>query len=114
MAADQVSRLLTHRVLIRGGGGCCRGRGGVLVVICSDAYGGQGFAPDVVVVRRGKHHGGLVCLRILMVEVDHAPAAERGRSLTMEKQVEEKKCDKKRRKFYYQVAPICVWFPLKG
>lgn len=83
----------------------------MLVVICSDAYG---FAPDVVVVRLGKHHGGLVCLRVLMVEVDHASATLRGRSLTMEKRVEEKKCDKKRREFYYQVASICVWFPLQG
>lgn len=76
---------LTDRVVIRGGGGGdSRGRGGVLVVvICGDVVDGRGVVLDgvalraVAVVRWGEHHRRLVCLRVLMVEVDHASAAVR-------------------------------------
>lgn len=53
-----------------------------VVVICGDA-GRRGVVLGnvvllgVAVVRRGEHHGRLVRLRVLMVQVDHAPAAVR-------------------------------------
>lgn len=79
----------------------------MLAVICSDAYSGHGIAL-VEVVCWGKHHGCLVCLCVLMVEVHHTPAAVMGGSLTVEKQVEEDRCDQKRREFYCQGAQIYV------
>ncbi|KAA8585031.1 hypothetical protein FQN60_003725 [Etheostoma spectabile] len=63
---------------LRRGGGDRRGRGGVVVVVvvvCGDNAGvvldGDSMR-DVTVVRWGEHHGCLVCLCVLMVEVDHA------------------------------------------
>lgn len=53
----------------------------VVVVVCGE---GADVVLDgvslrgVAVVRRGEHHGRIVRLRVLMVEVDHASAAERG------------------------------------
>lgn len=53
----------------------------MVVVVCGD---GRGVVLDgvalraVTVVRWGEHHGRLVCLCVLVVEVDHASAAVRG------------------------------------
>lgn len=80
--------LVTDRDVIRRGGGC-RGGGGVLVVsICSGCVGGcDAVLEDVVlggvaVVCRGQHHCCFVCFCVLVVEVDHASAAVRGRRNT--------------------------------
>lgn len=56
----------------------------LVVVICGDVAGGRGVVLDgvalrrVTVVRWGEHHGRLVCLRVLVVEVDYTSAAVRG------------------------------------
>lgn len=53
----------------------------LVVVVCGD---GAGIVLDgvvlrgVTVVRWGEHHGGLICLRVLMVKVDNASTAVRG------------------------------------
>lgn len=80
--------LATHRDVIGKGGGC-RGGGGVLVVsICDGCVGGCDAVLDAVVlggvavVGRRQHHRCLVCFRVLVVEVDHASAAVRGRRNT--------------------------------
>lgn len=60
----------------------------VVVVVCDRAARGGNAVLDgvplrrVAVVRWGEHHGRLVRLRVLMVEVDHTSAAERDSSLT--------------------------------
>lgn len=65
-----------------------------MVVIRGDVAGGRDVVLDgaalgaVAVVRWGEHHGRLVGLRVLMVEVDHTPAAVRGSGHTAEEQEE--------------------------
>ncbi len=67
----------------------------MVVVICGDVAGGRDVVLDgaalrgVTVVCRGENHGRLVGLRVLMVEVDHTPAAVRGSGHTAEEQEEE-------------------------
>lgn len=61
----------------------------MVVVVCSDPAGGRDVVLDgivmwgVTVVFRGEHHGCLVCLRVLMVQVDHALTAVRCRRHTV-------------------------------
>lgn len=78
----------THRDVFGRGGG--RGGGGGVPVVsgCAGRAGGRDAGlhavvlGGVAVVGRGQHHGGLVRLRVLVVEVDHASAAVRGRRNT--------------------------------
>lgn len=49
------------------------------VIHGGSAVGQRRVTRAVTVVCRGEHHGGLVCLRVLMVQVDHASAAVRRR-----------------------------------
>lgn len=55
-----------------------------MVVVRADDAAGRCVVPHgvplsaVAVVRRREHHGGLVRLCVLVVEVDHAAAAVRG------------------------------------
>lgn len=64
----------------------------MVVVICSDATGGRDVVLNGTVVRgvtvvcRREHHGCLVCLRVLMVQVHHAPTAVRCRGHTVKEQ----------------------------
>lgn len=68
----------------------------LVVVICSDGAGGRAVVLNGIVMRgvtvvcRGKYHGCLVCLRVLMVQVDHAPTAVRCRRYTVEEEEVEK------------------------
>lgn len=65
----------------------------LVVVMCCDVIGGRGVVlalRGVTVVCWGEHHGRLVCLRVLMVEVDHTSTAVRGSRHTVEEQEEEK------------------------
>lgn len=76
----------TDRVVLGGG----RRRGRVLLVAVGDDVGGGrlggGSPRDVAVILGGQHHGGLVRLRVLVVQVDHAAAAVRhGRHAAREK-----------------------------
>lgn len=62
------------------------------MVVCGDDAGVvlDGVALwDVTIVRWGEHHGRIICLRVLMVEVDHAFTAVRGSRHTAEEQEEE-------------------------
>lgn len=64
----------------------------VVVVVCGD---GAGIVLDgielwgVTVVRWGEHHGGLVCLCVLMVKVDNTSTAVRGSRHTVQEHEEE-------------------------
>lgn len=72
---------VTHRGEIGQLGGDCRRCGRVLVIIYDDTVAGQVgvvVLGGVTVVGWRKHHGGFVCFRVLVVEVDHTSAAIRG------------------------------------
>lgn len=56
----------------------------LVVVICGDVD--SVALRGVTVVRWGEHHGRLICLGVLVVEVDHTSAAVRGNRHTVEKQ----------------------------
>ena len=64
----------------------------LVVVVCGD---GAGVVLDdvalrpVAVVRRGEHHGRLVRLCVLVVEVDHTSTAVRGGRHTVEEREEK-------------------------
>lgn len=66
----------------------------LVVVICGDVAGGRAVVLDAValrgvtVVRWGEHHGRLVCLCVLVVEVDHTSTAVRGCRHTVEEREE--------------------------
>lgn len=83
--------MVADRDRIRGGGGCRRGGGVLVVSICGGCVGGYDAVLDAVVlggvavVCRGEHHGCLVCFCVLVVEVDHASAAVRRRGNTATK-----------------------------
>lgn len=69
----------TDRVGIGRGRGRRERRGVPLDVVLGDGAAAVAAVvlQDVAVVRRREHHGRLVRLRVLMVEVDHASAAVR-------------------------------------
>lgn len=61
----------------------------LVVVICGDGAVLDGAAlRDVTVIRWGKDHGRLVCLRVLMVQIDHAPTSVWGSRHTVEEEQE--------------------------
>lgn len=60
-------------VVCDGDAAAARGGGGVV---------GQGVLGGVTVIRRGEHHGRLIRLCVLVVQVDHAPAAVLGSGQT--------------------------------
>lgn len=67
----------------------------LVVVIGGDSAGGRGVLLGGIVLRGvtvvcgGEDHGRLVCLRVLMVQVDHAPTAIWCRRYTAEGEEKE-------------------------